>query len=1270
VQNQFIVKSEKSPGISSSSEPFSSIVYRGNSIAAMNDVRKIHDRWHKVLQEGLVPSSVRALGLLERRGTLHESQSSDKESKTNEDSNVPTDEEEKFFATLEGMEEEIQVMAILARAASLSNDDSSCAATLENASSDTGGMEQINAVMKCTAMLLFHTVLMASSPASSQPSSADGQDTTLKSASAKGSDIPGYDGRVRHVMKMACVDELTRAILESVERFDEKSCAEGLSSDEPHESPSRKERSRGLYDLDEYSLWNIHRIKEFLEQDKLEKDAVFGTLWKPPNGHGIGIVGDKKFALKGASDVTLEKHVVIADKDEKQIKLADESHGDQSDSNNGENSHQSTEEIMNDLDLSDSPSATGNEAEDAIYSVTKKEDDDRSLLKEDEPGESVNKSSKRRGDLPLEENSNAARTDTVSEKTSDVDHTQHETIPNDVLADSAAVSASVVGNAMQSDSLLSAQDPHSTGELSGVIVSDEDPAHAKRRFNAKFLATRKFELIERLIAIDIVRFLMAQEREQKLKEKEKKEQKGPLQKMTSMLRRDTEEPNCGNTGKDNEMDKNGDQEHGEVSSSTSNAEILNADRIKQIKRGLKIAGVSVTLGTIFAITGGLAAPALAAGIGGLAALTGAGTASSAAFLTVLATFKAGAALFGVGGAGISAYKMKKRTAGLTQFEVRRENIEQYMYPGASEEKMKRGIEAMLPHLHTTLCVSGWLRDNDPDDFQLAWGIQPTCRDEKDKTDAYRFLQLRRFYSIHNPPLVHLCEEYLRQLKKVQGKSFSWARIFNQLERKYGSTPDHMLPIDKAYDHELVLSHEEKEMIDGVLNQAKVVIAKQTEFVNDEMDFNETDEIAELLSKVSPVKKPRKSLPGDDGDDITTDINVDKAQAVLEEELNQAISIENLPGLAEEEYDHANALEGVGSGPVDRTKADAETNSLGGYSTVTETAAVYDSGEAKTVKKIICNENNSAAARRGSKFSGNKEDEEKDISAPDNNNHKQESSLISDDDDEDERRPVVWDWKRLYGSDIHTVTWESKMLKSLCHIVENVTMEVSSQATKFALQYSVIGAIISAVALPSALLTASKLIDDPYQIAVIRADEAGKELAKCLLQSDERRPVTLVGFSFGARVIFSCLRELARQQEIWERVHEKNVDSSEGHGTGRARSSFKSSSSSEEIHFEYEREPASLVADVVFIGLPRAIDKAALTACRRVAGGRFVNCYLRNDWLLSLMFLARGGAQACGTKQIDGVPGLENYDVTNLVESHTKYGDAIPRILQTIRFCEP
>ena len=128
------------------------------------------------------------------------------------------------------------------------------------------------------------------------------------------------------------------------------------------------------------------------------------------------------------------------------------------------------------------------------------------------------------------------------------------------------------------------------------------------------------------------------------------------------------------------------------------------------------------------------------------------------------------------------------------------------------------------------------------------------------------------------------------------------------------------------------------------------------------------------------------------------------------------------------------------------------------------------------------------------------------------------------------------------------------------------------------------------------------------------------MGKCLLQSDERRPVTLVGFSFGARVIYSCLRELARQQDIWEdnRAPKSNNNKVEG-----KKSSFlKKKSTEESLRFQYDREPASLVADVIFIGLPRAIDKKVLTSCRRVTGGRLVNCYTTNDWLLSLMFVAR------------------------------------------------
>ena len=93
-------------------------------------------------------------------------------------------------------------------------------------------------------------------------------------------------------------------------------------------------------------------------------------------------------------------------------------------------------------------------------------------------------------------------------------------------------------------------------------------------------------------------------------------------------------------------------------------------------------------GTLFAITGGLVAPALTAGIASIGA-----AASSTAVVTVavLTTVKAAAAVFGVGGGGLAAYKMKKRTQGLSEFWIRRENIEQNMYEGASDDRLRRGI---------------------------------------------------------------------------------------------------------------------------------------------------------------------------------------------------------------------------------------------------------------------------------------------------------------------------------------------------------------------------------------------------------------------------------------------------------------------------------------------------------------------------------------------------------------------------------------------------
>jgi pimeloyl-ACP methyl ester carboxylesterase len=107
--------------------------------------------------------------------------------------------------------------------------------------------------------------------------------------------------------------------------------------------------------------------------------------------------------------------------------------------------------------------------------------------------------------------------------------------------------------------------------------------------------------------------------------------------------------------------------------------------------------------------------------------------------------------------------------------------------------------------------------------------------------------------------------------------------------------------------------------------------------------------------------------------------------------------------------------------------------------------------------------------------------------------------------------------------------------------------------------------MSAMVLPMALTKLSYLIDNPWVVSQARADMAGRILGT--------RPITLVGFSLGARVIFSCLKELA------------------------VRGAF------------------GLVQNVYMFGTPVVAKKDDYIRARAIVPGRFVNGYATNDWIL-------------------------------------------------------
>jgi len=155
-----------------------------------------------------------------------------------------------------------------------------------------------------------------------------------------------------------------------------------------------------------------------------------------------------------------------------------------------------------------------------------------------------------------------------------------------------------------------------------------------------------------------------------------------------------------------------------------------------------------------------------------------------------------------------------------------------------------------------------------------------------------------------------------------------------------------------------------------------------------------------------------------------------------------------------------------------------------------------------------------------------------------------------------------------------------------------------------------------------------LIDNPWSNALDRAYHAGTVMADILMKRHLGvRPISLIGFSLGARVIFYCLAELAK-------------------------------------HKAY-----GIVQDVVLLGGTITAPNRTWLEVRSVVAGRFVNGYARSDWVLNYLFrAASGGAHTvAGLRPVENVPGLENVDVTDKIAGHTSYRTYMPLILHQLGF---
>lgn len=224
--------------------------------------------------------------------------------------------------------------------------------------------------------------------------------------------------------------------------------------------------------------------------------------------------------------------------------------------------------------------------------------------------------------------------------------------------------------------------------------------------------------------------------------------------------------------------------------------------------------------------------------------------------------------------------------------------------------------------------------------------------------------------------------------------------------------------------------------------------------------------------------------------------------------------------------------------------------------------------------------------------------------------------------------VVQPWRifRPNATEAFALRWELKALLNLGRaLVVYVASYAWGWAKKEIISRTIFAALASALTLPYGLSKATRVVDNPFSVAKSRSDKAGVVLADALVNKVQgERPVTLIAYSLGSRVIYSCLNELA------------------------------------------ERQALGMVESVCLMGAPVPSDTATWRRIRAIVPGRIINVYSTKDYLLGILYrtssLQYGVA---GLQSIRDVQGIENVDVSDLVDGHTQYRFLVGSIMQKV-----
>jgi hypothetical protein len=221
----------------------------------------------------------------------------------------------------------------------------------------------------------------------------------------------------------------------------------------------------------------------------------------------------------------------------------------------------------------------------------------------------------------------------------------------------------------------------------------------------------------------------------------------------------------------------------------------------------------------------------------------------------------------------------------------------------------------------------------------------------------------------------------------------------------------------------------------------------------------------------------------------------------------------------------------------------------------------------------------------------------------------------------------WEVIDTTGTEPFSLRFEMDAMLRLGNSLNDVLFSYAWDGVTYTVvSHTLLGALYAGL-WPLGLVKVASVLDNPFSVAIARADKAGKVMARALIDKVQgERPVTLMGYSIGARVIYSCLVELANQNAF------------------------------------------GLVESVILMGAPIPSDSLSWRKIRSVVSARVVNVYSTEDYILGYLYrstkLQMGVA---GLQEVKDVFGIENVDMSKLVTGHDRYRYLVGTILTKVGF---